>query len=84
MNPAGDMTDEEEANIRKAVRKVKAQEFRGDTWVMIAQLVRNQNWLMKQLLRAQADAEEARHQVKDVVSFLREVAEGDVSETTNH
>jgi len=77
MNPAGDLSDEEEANIRKAVRKVKAQEFREDTWVIIAQLVHNQNWLMKQLLRTQAD-------VGDVVVFLREVAEADVADTTTH
>ena len=77
MNPAGDLSDEEEANIRKAVRKVKAQEFREDTWVIIAQLVHNQNWLMKQLLRTQTD-------VGDVVAFLREVAEADVADTTTH
>jgi len=77
MNPAGDLSDEEEANSRKAVRKVKAQEFREDTWVIIAQLVHNQNWLMKQLLRTQTD-------VGDVVAFLREVAEVDVADTTTH
>ena len=77
MNPAGDLSDEEEANIRKAVRKVKAQEFREDTWVIIAQLVHNQNWLMKQLLRTQTD-------VGDVVAFLREVAEVDVADTPTH
>ena len=77
MNPAGDLSDEEEANIRKAVRKVKAQEFREDTWVIIAQMLHNQNWLMKQLLRTQAD-------VGDVVAFLREVAEVDVADTTTH
>lgn len=77
MNPAGDLSDEEEANIRKAVRKVKAQEFREDTWVIIAQLVHNQNWLMRQLLRTQTD-------VGDVVAFLREVAEADVADTTTH
>ena len=77
MNPAGDLSDEEEANIRKAVRKVKAQEFREDTWVIIAQMLHNQNWLMKQLLRTQTD-------VGDVVAFLREVAEVDVADTTTH
>jgi hypothetical protein len=77
MNPAGDLSDEEEAKIRKAVRKVKAQEFREDTWVIIAQMLHNQNWLMKQLLRTQTD-------VGDVVAFLREVAEADVADTTNH
>lgn len=84
MNPAGWLSDEEKENLKAEVRKWKAQEFKDETWTAIAQLLKNQNWLMNELMKTQADVGEARNQVNDVVGFLREVAEVDVADTTNH
>jgi len=84
MNPAGWLSDEEKEALKAEIRKMKAQEFRDETWTAIAQLLKNQNWLMDELMKTQADVGEARNQVNDVVGFLREVAEVDVVDTTNH
>ena len=58
MNPAGWLSDEEKEALKKEIGKMKAQEFREDTWVAIAQLLKNQNWLMTELQKTQGNLTE--------------------------
>ena len=58
MNPAGWLTDEEKEALKKEIGKMKSQEFKHETWIGMAQLLRNQNWLMSELHKTQADLTE--------------------------
>ena len=63
-NPAGWLTKEQKATILKEVRKMTAAEFRKETWLGIAQMTKNMNWLMLQNMESQAQSQEALRQVE--------------------
>ena len=68
MNPAGWLSDEEKEALKKEIGKMKAKEFRDQTWMSLAQLVKNQNWLMSELFKTQAD-------LNEIISWIRGLRE---------
>lgn len=63
-NPAGWLSKEQKATIAEEVRKMTAAEFRKETWLCIAQMTKNMNWLMIENMKSQAQSQEAMRQVE--------------------
>ena len=84
MNPAGSLTDEQKDTLKAEVRKMKATEFKHETWCALGQMLQNFNWLMGEQMGLQADVQEMQQKVDDIIDFLRQVVESDSQNTTHH
>ena len=84
MNPAGELTDEEKERLKAAARKMRASEFREETWCALGQMLQNFNWLMGEQMRNCADAQDTERRVDAIVELLRQMVESDSQNTTHH